>query len=75
VLLGIVGVLFALAARTFWGLYILIGAALGRHTTEGNGLALGMIVAAPVAVPVGVADSGTARRNKTSPRRAGDRIV
>jgi inner membrane transporter RhtA len=34
--------------------------ALGRHTTEGNGLALGMAVAALVAVPVGVADSGTA---------------
>jgi inner membrane transporter RhtA len=58
--LDLVGVLFALAAGTFWGLYILIGAALGRHTTEGNGLALGMIVAALVAVPVGVADSGTA---------------
>jgi inner membrane transporter RhtA len=33
-----VGVLFALAAGAFWGLYILVGAALGRHTTEGNGL-------------------------------------
>ncbi|WP_116953451.1 EamA family transporter [Jiangella endophytica] len=55
-----VGVLFALAAGAFWGLYILVGAALGRHTTEGNGLALGMAVAALVAVPVGVADSGTA---------------
>ncbi len=55
-----VGVLFALAAGAFWGLYILVGAALGRHTTEGNGLALGMAVAAVVAVPIGVADSGTA---------------
>jgi inner membrane transporter RhtA len=55
-----VGVLFALAAGVFWGLYILVGAALGRHTTEGNGLALGMTVAALVAVPVGVADAGTA---------------
>jgi inner membrane transporter RhtA len=58
--LNLVGVLFALAAGTCWGLYILVGAALGRHTTEGNGLALGMTVAALVAVPVGVADSGTA---------------
>ena len=58
--LDLLGVLFALAAGTFWGLYILVGAALGRHTTEGNGLALGMAVAALVAVPVGVADSGTA---------------
>src|SRR4029079_8326477 len=52
--------LFAVAAGVCWGLYILIGAALGRHTTEGNGLALGMAVAALVAVPFGVADSGTA---------------
>lgn len=55
-----VGVLFALAAGACWGLYILLGAALGRHTTEGNGLALGMAVAALVAVPVGVADAGRA---------------
>ena len=58
--LNLVGVLFALAAGTCWGLYILVGAALGRHTTGGNGLALGMAVAAGVAVPFGVADSGTA---------------
>ena len=49
--LDLVGLLFALAAGTCWGLYILVGAALGRHTTEGNGLALGMAVAALVAVP------------------------
>jgi inner membrane transporter RhtA len=58
--LNLVGVLFALAAGTFWGLYILVGAVLGRRTTEGNGLALGMVVAAVVAVPFGVAESGTA---------------
>jgi inner membrane transporter RhtA len=58
--LNLVGFLFALAAGTLWGLYILAGAALGRHTTEGNGLALGMAVAALVAVPFGVASSGTA---------------
>jgi inner membrane transporter RhtA len=58
--LNLAGVLFALAAGTCWGLYILVGAALGRHTTQGNGLALGMAVAALVAVPFGVADSGTA---------------
>src|SRR5262245_63925223 len=44
--LNLVGLLFGLAAGTCWGLYILVGAALGRHTTEGNGLALGMAVAA-----------------------------
>lgn len=58
--LHLVGFLFALAAATCWGLYILVGAALGRHTTEGDGLALGMVVAALVAVPIGVAESGTA---------------
>ena len=58
--LDLVGFLFALGAGTCWGLYILVGAALGRHTTQGKGLALGMAVAALVAVPVGVAKSGTA---------------
>ena len=57
---NLVGFLFALAAGVCWGLYILVGAALGRHTTEGNGLALGMVVAAFVAVPFGVAHGGTA---------------
>jgi inner membrane transporter RhtA len=58
--LNLVGFLFALGAGLCWGLYILVGAALGRHTTEGNGLAVGMVVAALMAVPFGVADSGTA---------------
>ncbi|CAG7623435.1 EamA family transporter [Actinacidiphila bryophytorum] len=58
--LDLVGLLFALAAGICWGLYILLGAALGRRTTEGNGLAVGMAVAALVAVPFGVVDSGTA---------------
>ncbi len=58
--LDIVGVLFALAAGACWGLYILVGAALGRHTTEGNGLALGMAVAALVAAPFGAVEGGTA---------------
>src|SRR5215468_6761066 len=58
--LSLAGFLFAFAAGTCWGLYILVGAALGRHTTEGKGLAVGMAVAALVAVPFGVADSGAA---------------
>jgi inner membrane transporter RhtA len=56
----LVGFLFALAAAACWGLYIVVGAALGRDTAEGNGLALGMVVAALVVVPVGVANSGAA---------------
>ena len=58
--LELVGFLFALAAGTFWGLYILLSAALGRHTTQGNGLALGMAIAALVAVPFGVVEGGAA---------------
>ena len=54
----LVGFLFALAAGVFWGLYILVSAALGRRTTHGRGLELGMVVAAVVAVPFGVAESG-----------------
>ena len=58
--LDLVGLAFALAAGACWGLYILVSAALGRHTADGQGLALGMLVAALVAVPLGVADGGAA---------------
>jgi inner membrane transporter RhtA len=58
--LDLAGFLFALAAGTCWGVYILLGVALGRHTTGGNGLALGITVAALVAVPFGVAEGGAA---------------
>ena len=58
--LDLVGMLLALAAGACWGIYILAGAALGRHTTEGNGLALGMAGAALVVAPFGIADAGTA---------------
>lgn len=58
--LDLPGVLFALAAGICWGTYIVVGAALGRHTTSGNGLALGMVIAALVAVPIGVATGGSA---------------
>lgn len=54
------GILFALAAAVCWASYILLSAALGRHTTDGGGLALGMTLAAVVVIPVGVVDSGTA---------------
>lgn len=58
--LNLAGFLFALAAGTCWGAYILLTAALGRHTTAGDGLALGMAIAALVAVPFGVAEAGAA---------------
>ncbi len=58
--LHLVGILFALAAAACWAGYILLSAALGRHTTDGRGLALGMALAAVVVAPVGIADSGAA---------------
>lgn len=58
--LHLVGILFALAAAVCWAAYILLSAALGRHTSDGGGLALGMVLAAAVVVPVGLVDSGPA---------------
>ncbi|KAA9161127.1 DMT family transporter [Amycolatopsis acidicola] len=57
--LSVAGMLFALGAGICWGLYILLGAALGDRTSEGSGLAVAMAVAAMVAMPVGVVESGT----------------
>ncbi len=58
--LHLAGILFALAAAACWAGYILLSAALGRHTTDGGGLALAMVLAAVLVAPVGLADSGTA---------------
>jgi len=58
--LHLTGILFALAAAVCWASYILLSAALGRHTSDGGGLALGMVLAAAVVIPVGIADTGTA---------------
>lgn len=58
--LQLAGILLALAAGVCWACYILLSAALGRHTTDGGGLALGMAIAMVVVAPVGIVDSGTA---------------
>ncbi|WP_374202649.1 DMT family transporter [Amycolatopsis sp. GM8] len=55
-----VGLLFALGAAVCWGGYILLSAALGNRTSEGNGLALAMGAAAIAAMPVGIVETGTA---------------
>lgn len=55
-----VGVGFALLAAACWAGYILMGAKLGKHTTGGSGLALGMAFAALVALPFGAFDAGAA---------------
>jgi inner membrane transporter RhtA len=58
--LHLAGILLALAAAACWAGYILLSAALGRHTSDGGGLALGMTLAAVVVIPAGIVDSGTA---------------
>ena len=58
--LQLAGILFAVGAAVCWASYILLSAALGRHTADGGGLALAMGLAALVVAPVGIADSGTA---------------
>jgi inner membrane transporter RhtA len=56
----VVGILLALVTAVCWASYILLSAALGRHTTDGGGLALGMALATLVVAPVGIAEAGTA---------------
>lgn len=52
------GILLALAAGAFWATYIVLSAALGRRTSDGRGLALGMTLAAILVVPIGLLDTG-----------------
>ena len=55
-----VGVTLALVAGGFWAAYILLGGAVGRRLPGTTGVAVGMLVAAAVCVPFGVAQAGTA---------------
>jgi inner membrane transporter RhtA len=54
------GVGLALLAGGFWAAYILLSARTGRAFPGGTGLALAMVVATVLLVPVGVADGGDA---------------
>jgi inner membrane transporter RhtA len=54
------GIVLALVAAALWAAYILLSAALGKRTSDGRGLALGMTLAALVVAPVGLADAGAA---------------
>ncbi|WP_394621562.1 DMT family transporter [Lentzea sp. JNUCC 0626] len=54
------GVLFALAAGACWAGYILVTAKLGSQTSDGQGLALAMVVGAVIALPFGITSAGTA---------------
>jgi inner membrane transporter RhtA len=54
------GIALALATGACWAAYILLTSALGRHSSDGGGLALGMVVAAAVAAPIGIVEGGAA---------------
>jgi inner membrane transporter RhtA len=54
-----VGVAFALAAGVLWGVYILLGARVGKAFSGPTGLVLAMTVGACVALPLGVASAGS----------------
>ena len=53
------GVLYAVGAAAFWALYIVFGKRAG-HLHAGQSVSLGLLVAALVVVPVGVAHAGAA---------------
>ncbi|WP_197523042.1 EamA family transporter [Actinokineospora pegani] len=56
--LSLLGLFFAFAAGVCWAGYILLGAALGKQSADGSGLALAMGVAGLIALPVGVVGAG-----------------
>ncbi len=56
--LDLIGVAFALGAGACWALYIVFGQSVGAAMHSGVGVALGMLVAAAVVLPVGVVSAG-----------------
>lgn len=57
--LDLLGALYALAAGGFWALYIVFGKKAGEGSHGGQAAAVGMLFAALVTFPFGVADAGT----------------
>jgi inner membrane transporter RhtA len=57
--LDALGIAFALLAGCCWGLYILVNARVGRAFEGASGLALAMVVASLVVLPLGVAQAGS----------------
>ncbi|MFF2653989.1 DMT family transporter [Streptomyces sp. NPDC058045] len=53
-----VGAAFALGAGAMWALYIVFSARTGRRFPQADGLALAMVVAAALSLPLGVAEAG-----------------
>jgi inner membrane transporter RhtA len=56
--LDAVGVVLALVAGCFWALYIILNARLGQAFEGGSGLALSMLVATVLTLPVGIGEGG-----------------
>lgn len=61
-----IGVAFALGAGAMWATYIIFSARTGRRFPQADGLALAMVVAAVVFLPLGIAESGTRLLNPTT---------
>ncbi|MEV0034678.1 EamA family transporter [Streptomyces sp. NPDC050804] len=54
-----VGAAFAVSAGAMWAAYIVFSARTGRRFPQADGLALAMAVAALLALPLGIAESGS----------------
>lgn len=54
-----VGAAFALAAGAMWAAYIVFSARTGRRFPQADGLALAMVVAAVLSLPLGIMESGS----------------
>ena len=54
------GVALALLAGGWWAAYILLSARIGRAFPGGTGLALAMVVASVLVLPLGIAEGGSA---------------
>jgi inner membrane transporter RhtA len=54
-----VGVAFALSAGAMWAAYIVFSARTGRRFPQADGLALAMVVAAVLSLPLGIMESGS----------------
>lgn len=54
-----VGAAYALAAGAMWAAYIVFSARTGRRFPQADGLALAMVVAAVLSLPLGIMESGS----------------
>ncbi|MFE2985407.1 DMT family transporter [Streptomyces sp. NPDC059262] len=57
--LDLVGAAFAVAAGGMWATYIIFSARTGRRFPQADGLALAMVVAAVLCLPLGIAEAGS----------------